>query len=1038
MAFLKGTGALLLRAAVGCLLTAMFALSVAGQNAAPASKAPDPAAQIAAPPASQPPPGAIVVPGGVYAYLGLPVRQVQLRGISADPQKMSQLRALIAQDLNQPLDRQKIGHSLRALYATGLFADLEVEAQRSPQNQVDLVFVATENLFIGSMTVDGTPKRPTPTQLIDSSKLELGRLFTTASLETAITQMKTVLADNGYYQAQVTLDEARHPELQQIDLHFHVVPGPVAYVGQVVIEGNPGISDAEIMEIAKLHPGDTVTAQRVTRALQRLRKHFSKQDRLEAQISFLNRTYHSETNHLDYLLRIVRGPTVDLHLVGAQISKGKLRKLVPIYEEHTVDEDLLNEGRRNIRDYLQNLGYFDVEINFHSRPAPQQDHMHIVYTVERGVKHKLTNIFISGNHYFDRQLIRERMTIQRATLLVPHGRFSQELLNRDVQSIRDLYLANGFQQVKVEGSFQDDYQGTIGRMAVFINIQEGPQTLVASLDILGTHVISAAQLRPLLTIMEGQPYSDANVATDRESILNYYFNHGFPDAAFKSSTQPVPQEPTRMQVAYTVEEGPQVFVDRILMSGLKYTKPGVVRRQFRIHPEDPLSQSQMLDTQRRLYDLGVFNAVNMAVQNPDGQARYKDLFFQFEEAKRWTFTYGLGIEIQSGAFGARQNPQGTSGASPRVSFDVTRLNVGGRAHTMSFSSHVGRLEQRGLLTYDAPRFLTHQNLRLTISAFYDNSVDVRTFTSQRLEGATQIEQVVSRTFSGTPITTLLYRFVYRRVRASNIVVAPTPTTQLFSLPVRVGMPALTYIRDRRDNPIDTHTGNYNTFDTGVASGVFGSEAAFGRFLGQNSTYYPFHAKRWVFARNLQIGLAQPFGNTLVLPLPERFFAGGGNTLRGFAINQAGPRDPGTGEPVGGNAMLVNNLELRTPPVLLPYLGDNLSFVFFHDAGNVFATTNDAFHSVLHWTQPSRRACLSLTAASTLQESAAKCNFNYISQALGAGIRYRTPIGPVRLDFGYNLNPPTFPVFPVAANGFIPFRFETLSRFNFFFSIGQTF
>ena len=1016
----------------------MVALCAAGQDAAPASKAPDPAAQIAAPPATQPPAGGMVAPGDVYAYLGLPVRQVQLRGINADPQRMSQLRALITQDLNQPLDRQKIGRSLRALYATGLFADLQVEAQRNPQNQVDLVFVATENLFIGSVTVDGTRGRPRHTQLIDASKLELGRLFTPASLETGLTQMKAVLADNGYYQAQITLDEERHPELQQVDLHFHVVPGPVAQVGQIVIEGNPEMDRQELLDVAKLHPGDTVSAQRVTRALQRLRKHFSKQDRLEAQISIVDHTYHAETNHLDYLLRIVRGPTVDIHVVGAEIGKGKLRSLVPIYEEHTVDDDLLNEGRRNIRDYLQNFGYFDVEINFTTRPAAQQDHVHIVYTVEKGVKHKLTDISIAGNRYFDRQLLRERMSIQPASLLMPHGRFSQELLNRDVQSIRELYLANGFEQVKVEGSFQDDYQGVIGRVAVFINLQEGPQTLVSSLNILGTQVISAEQLRPLLTIVEGQPYAEVNVATDRDSILNYYFNHGFPDATFKSSTTSMPGEPTRMQVTYTVEEGPQVFVDRILMSGLKYTKMGIVRRQFRIHPEDPLSQSQMLDTQRRLYDLGVFNAVNMAVQNPDGQARYKDLFFQFEEARRWTFTYGFGVEIQSGAFGARQNPQGTTGVSPRVSFDVTRLNVGGRAHTLSFSSHVGRLEQRGLLSYDAPRFLTRQNLRLTLSAFYDNSVDVRTFTSERLEGATQIEQVVTRTFSGTPITTLLYRFVYRRVRASNIVVAPTPTTQLFSLPVRVGMPALTYIRERRDNPIDTHNGNYNTFDAGVASGVFGSEAAFGRFLGQNATYHPFHAKRWVFARNLQLGLAQPFGNTVVLPLPERFFAGGGNTLRGFAINQAGPRDPGTGEPVGGNAMLVNNLELRTPPVMLPYLGNNLSFVFFHDAGNVFATTKDALKSLSHWRQPNKSACLSVTASSTLQESAAKCNLNYLSQALGAGLRYRTPIGPVRLDFGYNLNPPTFPVFPVAANNFTPFRFETLSHFNFFFSIGQTF
>jgi outer membrane protein assembly complex protein YaeT len=561
-------------------------------------------------------------------------------------------------------------------------------------------------------------------------------------------------------------------------------------------------------------------------------------------------------------------------------------------------------------------------------------------------------------------------------------------------------------------------------MAVFITIEEGPQTLVTSLTILGTKVVSPDQLRELLTTVEGQPYSETNVAQDRDSVLNYYFNRGFPDAVFSWVAKPAPNDPKKESVTYTIEEGPQVFIDRVLSSGLHYTREGVVRRQLQIAPKQPLSQSQMLDTQRRLYDLGVFNAVNMAVQNPDGQARYKDVFLQFEEARRWNFTYGLGVEIQSGAFGTREIPQGTTGASPRVSFDVTRINFGGRAHTLSFISHVGRLEQRGLLSYDAPRFLAKQQLRLTLSAFYDNSLDVRTFTSERLEGSLQLEQIVSKA------TSLLYRFTYRRVRATDLVIAPI-LVPLFSQPVRVGMPSLTYIRDRRDDPIDTHNGSYNSFDTGVASGTFGSEAAFGRFLGQNSTYHPFHSRRWVFARNLRVGLSEPFGVTDLLPLPERFFAGGGNSLRGFAINQAGPRDLTTGEPLGGNAMVVNSFELRTPTVALPWIGNNVGFVFFHDAGNVFATTNNLWHSLVRWAQPHSEACK--------QESTGKqCSFDYVSHAIGGGIRYRTPIGPVRLDFGYNLNPPTFPVYPDKSNNFAPFRHEQLKHFNFIFSIGQTF
>jgi outer membrane protein assembly complex protein YaeT len=1016
MAFILGARELVPLRGVVAVLAAAVAVSAGAQDHMPGIAVPTPPAA---------PPTSFAALSSAPAYQGLRVTEVEFRGITADRPVMDNLRQLVSQNLNQPLDRQRLGKSVRALYATGLFADLQVEAQRKSPDEVSLVFVATQNLFIGAVTVFGAPKRPTTAQLRDASKLELGKLYTPAGVERAIERMKTLLADNGYYRAAVTVGEERHLETQQVNIHFSVTPGRRAKVGQVIINGSPGSSDDEVLKIAKLHPGDIVSAPRLTRALARLRKRFSKSERLQAQISLTDRRYHLENNTVDYVFRIVRGPTVEITVAGADITPGQLRRLVPVYEEHAVDDDLLNEGRRNLRDYLQTQGYFDAEVNFAHRRNPEQPQkVSIVYTVEKGPKHVLSNVHLEGNKYFATSLIRERMAIQPASLLMRHGRFSAELLTRGVNSIRDLYLTNGFEHVNVTGQFQDDYKGEVGRVAVFIKIEEGPQTLVTSLTIVGTKAIRQDELRGLLTTVEGQPYSETNMAQDRDSVLNYYFNHGFPDAVFTWLAKPVPNDPTKETATYTIEEGPQVFVDRILGSGLRYTKSSVVERQYQIAPRQPLSQSQMLDTQRRLYDLGVFNAVNMAVQNPDGQARYKDVFLQFEEARRWNFTYGLGMEIESGAFGTRATPQGTAGVSPRVSFDVTRINFGGRAHTLSFTSHVGRLEQRGLLSYDAPRFMAKQQLRLTISAFYDNSLDVRTFTSQRLEGSTQLEQIVSKA------TSLLYRFTYRRVRATDLVIAPN-LVPIFSQPVRVGMPSLTYIRDRRDDPIDSHNGNYNSFDAGVASGIFGSEAAFGRFLGQNTTYHPFHARRWVFARTLRLGLAEPFGTTDVLPLPERFFAGGGNSLRGFAINQAGPRDLTTGEPLGGNAMIVNSFELRTPTVALPWIGNNMGFVLFHDAGNVFARTNDMVHSLVRWAQPNPELCR--------QESTGKqCSFNYISHALGGGIRYRTPIGPVRLDFGYNLNPPVFPIYPDKSNNFAPFRYEQLRHFNFIFSIGQTF
>ena len=262
---------------------------------------------------------------------------------------------------------------------------------------------------------------------------------------------------------------------------------------------------------------------------------------------------------------------------------------------------------------------------------------------------------------------------------------------------------------------------------------------------------------------------------------------------------------------------------------------------------------------------------------------------------------------------------------------------------------------------------------------------------------------------------------------------------LYSKPVLLAIPSFTYVRDTRDNPIDSHKGTYNIVDLGLATSALGSEANFGKVLLQNSTYYTFK-KRWVFARNTQIGILHsygtnnflslpPSGNTLPpeatsVPLPELFFAGGSNSLRSFSINQAGPRDQVTGYPIGGQGLFINNLEIRTPPVGLPYVGDNLGFVFFHDMGNVFDTANHIISGMLRIHQPSIAAC-------SPPNSLVPCNFSYNPQAVGMGIRYKTPVGPVRFDVGYNFNPTRYPIQEKET-------VETLRHINVYFSIGQTF
>lgn len=971
----------------------------------------------------------------LHKYEGETVTAIAFRGVTGSD--VGVLAGLIVQKTGEPLTAQRLDDSIDALYATGRFATLNVEAEPGPKHGLKLIFDVTENYFNGVVTVEGTPQKgnPKPHQLVAASQLDLGELFTEDKVVTSISRMKKILADNGYYQAAITYKLNPDATNNQMAVKFHVTPGPLATVGEVSIKGDAGIPSDQVRSLTKLKAGAKVNADHVTRALERLRKHYQKNAHLEAQVSMVSRQYHPETGRLDYTFEVDQGPTVSITTEGDGVSKGQLKKLVPVYQENSVDDDLLNEGRRNLRDYLQTRGYFNATVEVERHPVPAENHLNIVYVIDPGIRHKLVSVKVEGNNYFDTPDIRARMAVQPSSLTLPNGRFSQRLLAEDVNLIKYLYQANGFLNVKVDADLRDDYQGKKNEMQVLLKIDEGPQTLVHSLKIEGINSFGLENLQSKLSTAKNQPFSEANIANDRDVITYYYYDHGFPDVQFESSSTPVADDPNRMDVVYQITEGERMFVDRVIITGLNYTRPYIVNRQMRIQDGDPLSQNRMSDSQRRLYNLGLFNEVDMAVQNPEGQEPSKDVLFNLTEARRWTFRYGGGVEFATGNIPSTSNPQGKTGFSPNGVLEITRLNLFGKDQTLTFRARVGLLVRRGIASYEAPRLFHRENWRITVSTLYDNSADVNTFTSQRLEGAVQAEQRYSR------FLTFAYGLTFQRVSIdpNSLVIDPT-LIALYSRPVFIAMPTFTMIRDRRDDPINPTKGSYNAVNMGVATSALGSQTNFGRVLIDNSTYYTFK-RNWVFARRTQIGVEKPYGTNNFLdlnnlpsnklpaeatqiPLPELFFAGGSNSLRGFSINQAGPRDPETGYPIGGQGLFVNSIEIRTPPVLLPYLGNNLGFVFFHDMGNVFDTANHIISGMLRFNQESIAAC-------TPPNTKAACNFNYDSQAVGTGIRYKTPVGPVRFDLGYALNPTRYPIQDLNTS-------EALRRINVFFSIGQTF
>jgi len=992
--------------------------------------------------------------GAITPYLGLAIDEIDFPGVA--PAEAAALVASTTLKVGEPLTRDNLHDAMKALFATGRFSDIQAEADRTVTAGVRLRFLTVANYFVGMVAVEGVTTNPSANQLNSSTRLQLGELYTQEKVDHAISGMQRVMEENGFLQSKVTISEQRDDQQHQVNMTFHVAPGPRATVGEVTLTGDPSYTKSEIKDIAKLHSGDPVISSRIQRALQRIRARYQKQDRLLAQVSVADRHYHPERNAVDYTFQIDRGPVVGIAADGFKLSQRTLRRLVPIYEEGAVDDDLLNEGRRNIQNHLQTLGYFEATVAVSQQTAKDAKKLQVVYTIKPGDRHKLAAIRLSGNHYFADELIRARMQDQAAGRLFSHGRYSEVLLEEDVRSIQDLYRASGFRQAEVSGKLLSKYQGDPSLLAIEITIKEGPQTRVAWMRIEGSYTLPQEQL-PEISTAEGQGFDESSLSDDRDTILEKYFDNGFPNAAVDVAYVPVEAGRDglpRVGVTFTIHEGEQFFVNDVFLDGLHYTRAGVARRELRVRPGAPLSQQDMLESQRRLYDLGLFSEVDTAIQNPDGTESRKNVLITTREAKRYTIDYGGGFEFQTGqpSIGTNQ-PLGQTGVSPRVLFGVNRINVGGRQQTLTMKTNLSRLQQRGLVNYDIPKLLNRDNLHLSATAFYDNTVDVSTFTSERVEFSLRNFQVLYRV-ADRDLTTISYGFSYRRVQATNIQVTGN-LIPLLSKPTRVGTPNFLYVRNRRDNDLESTRGSYTTVEGGVAASYFGSEADFSRVLVKNSTYYSFArnrstGRRFVFARSTSVGVENPFGSTVLLdpsqnvseghtliPLPERFFSGGGNSHRGFGLNQAGPRDPFTGFPVGGSAVFLNNLELRFPSVTVPYLNDNIGFTVFHDVGNVFARPQEMVSSLGRWHQPNPEVCLRA-------DTHLKCNYNYLSHAIGLGVRYQTPIGPLRFDFGYNLNPPVFPSYTNITTNRVTgtttgqFGAQRAGHFNFSFSVGQSF
>jgi outer membrane protein assembly complex protein YaeT len=974
------------------------------------------------------------------AFEGRTIADIQFpNGQPLDPADLARVQPL---KKGQPLRSADVARAIDALFATGRFEDIVVEAEPSAEGAI-VRFVTKNARFLGGMTVEGKVlDSPNRAQVNSATQLTLGTPFQDDDVTQAVDRIHRLLQANGFYEAQVTPTVSHADDAQQIFLTFRIHEGQRARYEMPAVTGAAVLPDAAILRatgwrLPVIHWWRHVTSSRTRGGVQGVLNKYGAKDRLMARVELKKLNYDANRRRVRPELDIDAGPQVKVTAVETKVSRRVLKRYVPVFQQRAVDDDLLETGKRNLQEYFQSQGYYDTRIDFVVQPVKDGQET-VEYAISRGMRYKLVRVTIAGNRYFDTESVRERMFMQPAGFLIlRHGRYSEAFRRRDEESIANLYRSNGFRDVTVASEVSRDVKGQAGSIAVAVHIEEGTQWLVDDLAIRGATQFKPAEL-PSLASSSGQPFSEVNIANDRETVLTFYYTRGFPKASFKASWRTV--EPGHVNVVYDITEGDREYVRDVLVSGLNTTRRSLVDRAVTLKAGDPLSPTAQTNIQKSLYDLGVFANVDTAIENPDGDTDHKYVLYHFDEADRYTFSVGFGTQLAQ--FGTPNStslaaPGGTTGVSPEGSLTVSRLNFLGLGHTVSLQGVYSSIEKRASLTYLQPRLFGVEGQNLTYSLQYDDTLDVRTFAARREEASVQLSRKFSRAFTG------VFQAAYRKDNVSDIVI-PVLLVSQFLQPIRVGTLSANFVQDRRDNPANPRHGMYNTASFSLSGRFFGSERSFGRALLRNATYYPL-GKNWVLARQTQFGVIVPFAppagidSQESVPLPERFYAGGADSLRAFSFNQAGPRDIGTalvpggptseptGFPLGGNALFINNIEVR-----FPFLGQNIQGVIFHDMGNVYSSLSDIS---LRFHQDGPK------------------DFNYMVHDVGFGIRYRTPVGPVRADFAYSINPPAYvgfsgtPAQILNCNPNIPTSQlpsycqstpQSISHFQFFFSIGQTF
>jgi outer membrane protein insertion porin family len=933
----------------------------------------------------------------VSDYIGQPVVEVRLQANGLELRDPALLE-IIETRTGAPLAMIDVRESMAHLFGLGVYQDVQVDASFGT-NGVVLVYNLVPAYRVRRIVFEGA------TVISEGEMRRLvverhGASPSAARASQALVTLQTLYRDRGYPRAEINVRSDVERNSSDAAMIFTIRPGPRARIAAIDVQGAAPDPVPQLLGSLSVRVGDEYDGialdQRLTSYVDQLRA----RGYYEARASQLPR-YLDDDATVNLVLSIDAGPLVEISFEGDTLSTAEREQLVPIAREHSVDEDLLEDSKFGIERHFRDRGYCVPRADYRRgegspKPGTKSDVLRVTFTIARGPQCLVEQAEVAGN------------TSIPSTELAPLVQtragqsFNDSTVGSDIARIQSLYRQRGFSAVKVSSQVERrDVQGGVAPVRVRLIVAEGVRSVIETVTFQGNTAIDSETLRKTITTMPGEPYFEPQISADADSLSLLYLNRGYQEITVRPEPKAI-GDGSKVGLQFSIHEGPQILIDHVLIVGSQRTRRETILREVQLKSGQPLSQEQEDETRTRLAALGLFRRIDISYLQLPGEPGHRDVVITVEEAPVTTIGYGGGIEGGRRLVRSSETSEAVEEFqfAPRGFFQVSRRNLFGKDQSLNLFTRVsfrpkgvsslasvvnesaegggyGFNEYLARLTFGERRvFGTEADA--TLSAAVEQGVR-SSFDFNRRSAVASVSRRLTRTIAVSGY----YSIDHTRLLNIKSNFASQPEIDRLFPQVRLSSVASSLIRDSRNDSIEPNTGTLTGSDVELAARAIGSEVGFFKAFLQGFRYRRLPGSPAVLALGARVGLATGFprqvtraAQTIIvddIPASERFYAGGDTTVRGFVYERLGTPetiDP-SGFPKGGNGLIVLNGELRFP------VRGVLGGVAFIDTGNVYRTVSE----------------MDLTEIRT---------------SVGFGVRYRSPVGPIRVDLGIKLDQQILP------------------------------